>query len=64
VADVLMTLAAEAWMEGFVASVTAGAVILGFGVVVVVVGFRGVPLPSMGHGADSSDSAPPVVAEL
>jgi hypothetical protein len=51
-------------MQGFVASVIAGAVILGFGVIVVIVGFRGVPRPSMGHGADSSDTAPPVVAEL
>ena len=51
-------------MDGFHASVLAGAIILGAGVVVVIVGFRGVPRPSMGHGADSSDSAPPVVAEL
>ena len=63
-ADTMMAMAASAWMDGFHASVLAGAIILGAGVVVVIVGFRGVPRPSMGHGADSSDSAPPVVAEL
>ncbi|MEI6689263.1 MAG: MFS transporter [Thermoleophilia bacterium] len=63
-ADMMMAMAASAWMDGFHASVLAGAIILGAGVVVVIVGFRGVPRPSMGHGADSSDSAPPVVAEL
>ena len=63
-ADVLMALAAESWMQGFVASVIAGAVILGFGVIVVIIGFRGVPRASLGHGADSSDTAPPVIAEL
>jgi Na+/melibiose symporter-like transporter len=62
--DAMMAMAAEAWMQGFHASVLAGAIILGFGVIVVIVGFRGVPRPSMGHGADSSDTAPPVVAEL
>ena len=64
VADVMMAMAASAWMDGFHASVLAGAIILGSGVVVVIIGFRGVPRPSMGHGTDSSDSAPPVVAEL
>ena len=63
-ADMMMAMAAAAWMDGFHASVLAGAIILGAGVVVVIIGFRGVPRPSLGHGADSSDSAPPIVAEL
>ncbi len=62
--DQVMALAASAWMDGFHASVLAGAIILGTGVVVVIIGFRGVPRPSLGHGADSSDTAPPIVAEL
>ena len=57
-------LAAAAWMDGFHASVLAGAVIIGIGVVVVIVGFRGVPRTApTGHGADSSDAAP-LPAEL
>ena len=62
--DAVRGLAESAWMSGFHASVTAGAVIIGIGVVVVIVGFRGVPrTPPAGHRADSSD-APPLPAEL
>jgi hypothetical protein len=56
-------LAAEAWMDGFHASVTAGAAILGIGVVVVIVGFRGVDTRPHAPRGDAADM-PPAPAEL
>ena len=60
VVDLVTGLATDAWMDGFHASVTAGAIIIGFGVLVVIVGFRGVSTKPLPHGGDSSDAPPPV----
>ena len=53
-ADRIAALATNAWMDGFHASVVAGAIIIGLGVVVVIVGFRGVD--TRPRAADSSDA--------
>ena len=59
-----MLLAMESWMEGFRASVLAGAFLMGAAVVVVIVGFRGVPKPQSVPTVDSSATPPPVAVEL
>ena len=52
--DRVVASATGAWMDGFHASVTAGAIIIGIGIVVVIVGFRGVD--TRPRAADSSDA--------
>ena len=59
-----MQLAMESWMEGFHASVLAGAFLMATAVVVVIVGFRGVAKPQAVPVMDSSDTPPPVAVEL
>ena len=59
-----MLLAMESWMEGFRASVLAGAFLMAAAVVVVIVGFRGVTKPQSAPVMDSSDTPPPVAVEL
>ena len=55
-----MLLAMESWMEGFRASVLAGAFLMAAAVVVVIVGFRGVAKPQSAPVMDSSDTPPAV----